>query len=231
MIHASLRALGPIENRAEGLIKTLLSLLGEAGTILAYVDYERTQERPYFDPGHSPACREYGVFAELLRTWPEAIRSLNPGASIAAVGKHAAWLCKDHPLSYGYGKGSPYEKLLELEGKVLLLGSDPDQVTLLHYAEDRAQLPNKRIIHRNEVMRSENSLIELQIEEFDTSRVVLDNMPEDYFAQITRDFIAQAFAQAGLIAEARSYLLPAQKLIGFAIKKMEQEYTTLPPED
>lgn len=46
MVHASLRAVGPIEGRAEGLVRTLRSVLGKQGTLVAYVDFEPTQDIP-----------------------------------------------------------------------------------------------------------------------------------------------------------------------------------------
>ena len=42
MIHASLRSVGAVEERAEGLVDVLLSILGDRGTLLAYVDFEPT---------------------------------------------------------------------------------------------------------------------------------------------------------------------------------------------
>ena len=119
---------------------------------MAYVDYEKTDDVPYFDPSRSPAASDYGVFAEIVRTWPGAIRSENPGASTVAIGARAAWLCADHPMNYGYGKGSPLDKLVEANGKVLLLGSDLDHVTLLHYARtghSAQQTPDSRSTSRS----------------------------------------------------------------------------------
>ena len=90
-----------------------------------------------------------GVLAETLRTWPGALRSRNPGASMVAIGARARWLTADHPYDYGYGPGSPLAKLVEADGSVALLGSDLDQVTLLHLSEHLAELPNKRVVRRD----------------------------------------------------------------------------------
>lgn len=145
---------------------------------MAYVDFEPTESVPNFDAQRSPARSEYGVLPEIIRQWPGAVRSLNPGASIVAVGAKAEWLCADHPLSYGYGPRSPFGKLIDCGGKVLPLGSDHNNVTLLHYAEHCAKLPPKRIIRRVYKVRSVNGVAAVEVEEFDTSEPVVSAMPE-----------------------------------------------------
>jgi aminoglycoside 3-N-acetyltransferase len=219
-----MRAVGLVENRAAGLVQSLIDAIGPEGTLLAYVDYEPTSETPYFDPDRSPACKAYGVLAEIIRRWPGASRSHNPGASVTAVGKKADWFCFDHPINYGYGENTPLARLVEMKGKVLLLGSDLDQVTLLHYAEDRALLPSKRIVSHQYQIMTHGSLRSVQAEEFDTSAPVLSEMPERYFEQITREFIERGGSSSGTVGHAQSYLLPAEELVEFAIEKMEREF-------
>ena len=143
---------------------------------------------------------------------------------MAAIGKKADWFCLDHPINYGYGENTPLARLVEASGKVLLLGSDLDQVTLLHYAEDRARLPSKRVIRAQYQIMTNGSLRSVQAEEFDTSVPVLPEMPERYFEHITREFIERGGASGGTVGHAQSYLLPARELVEFAIEKMEIEY-------
>jgi aminoglycoside 3-N-acetyltransferase len=226
MVHASLRSIGPVEGRGEGVVRALLSVLGDQGTLLAYVDFEPTNDIPYFDPQMSPASPDYGILAEIIRTWPGAVRSLNPGASMAAIGARSEWICSDHPMNYGYGPGSPLAKLVEIGGKILLLGSDFDHVTILHYAEHCAKLPDKRIIRRAEQLLFRDTIVDVVIEEFDTGELVISSMPANYFAQITQQFVNAGNAQAGIVGQAHAVLLPAQEFVGFAIDKMEHEFGT-----
>ena len=86
IVHASMRTIGKVENGAEGLVSQLLSVIGKAETLVAYVDFEPTAFIPYFEPKESPACREFGVLPEVIRLWPGAVRSINPGASVVAIG-------------------------------------------------------------------------------------------------------------------------------------------------
>ncbi|MCB0274511.1 MAG: aminoglycoside 3-N-acetyltransferase [Calditrichaeota bacterium] len=224
MVHASLRAIGEIEGGAEGLVRNLLRVLGNPGTLMAYVDFHPTAEIPYFDPPRSPACPEYGVLAEIIRTWPGAKRSQNPGASVAAIGARAEWLCRNHPLNFGYGPKTPFARLIDAEGGVLLLGSDPNNVTLLHHAEHLAKLPGKRIIKRTDKILQDGGICHVQIEEYDTSQPVISAMPGDYFGRIVKAFLKTGLGKTGKVGNADCALLPADALVRFAVAMMENEF-------
>lgn len=216
MVHASMRAVG---GPARDVVAALLSVVGSEGCVSAYVDFESSDEPMVFDLETSPAAEDHGVLAEVIRRWPGARRSVNPGASVAAVGGRAEWLTADHPMSYGYGPGSPFAKLVEASGKVLLLGSHFDHVTLLHHAEHLADLPNKRVVRYTVRVGVEL----LTIEELDTSEGVVDDMPELYFDRVVRAFLDGGRGLEGRVGGAVSYVLPARELVAFAVEAMERD--------
>ena len=157
MLHVSARAIGWIVGGPNVVLQSLLDVLGPEGTLMMYVGWEDVPDRlenspkewqqayleecPAFDPDTSRANRGYSILAEYLRTWPDASRSNHPEASFAAVGALARWITERHPLQYAYGRDSPLARLCEAEGKVLLLGASLNTVTLLHYAENMANVP------------------------------------------------------------------------------------------
>lgn len=217
MVHASMRAVG---GRAEDVVRALLEAVGPGGTVSAYVDFEAVDDVRGFDLARSPAARDHGVFAEVLRRWPGAVRSHNPGASMAAVGARAAWLCAEHPMNYGYGPGTPLGRIVEAGGAVLLLGSHFDHVTLLHYAEHVARIEGKRVVRYT----VEADGVERTIEEFDTSEGVVDAMPERYFERVVQAFVNEHTVSSGLVGSAQSYLLDARALAAFAADRMERDF-------
>lgn len=234
MAHASLRSVGPMLGGPDSLIGAILDAVGPAGTLLVYTDWNgdyhelfdaegrvpvewRNDVAP-FDAASSRAIPDNGALAELVRTWPGALRSGNPGASCAAVGAQAAWLTADHALDYGYGEHSPFARLVEARGKVLMIGAPFDTMTLLHHAEHKAEVTGKRLI-RYEVPFAVDGRTEWRMcEEFDTSRPVLDGLAEDYFATVVSEFLATDQGMRGLVGKAESVLAPAAEIVTFAVE-------------
>lgn len=224
MIHASMRKAGRLENGADGLIDGLLAAVDVQGTLFAYADFEPTADVPYFDPARSPCMADHGVFPEVLRKRAGTLRSANPGASVLALGARAHDLTHPHPLNYGYGPGTPFERFVTCGGKVLLIGSSLDAVTILHYVEAIADLPNKRLNRYTAAVWDNGEARNLEIEEFDTSDPILDAMPPDYFERLIRAFIASHGIEPKPIGNAPSYLLDARTLVRDAKARMEAEY-------
>ena len=60
--------------------------------------------------------------------------------SLAVIGRYAADLAgRDTPSAFD--PGSAFERMLELDFKILLLGADIQAVSMLHYSEQRLQCP------------------------------------------------------------------------------------------
>ena len=233
MIHAGLRSVGPMLGGPDALILAVLDTIGPAGTLLVYTDWDdgfgdlldpdgtlpaefRDEVLP-FDPIRSRANRDNGAIAELIRTFPGALRSGNPGASCAAIGARAAWFVADHPQDYGYGERSPFGRLVESSGKVLVVGAPLDTVSLLHHAEHKAQIPGKRVVTGQAPLLVEGRVTWCRYEEFDTSDPVVEGLDADYFGTIVTAFLDQGGGRRGRIGSAESVLLPAADLVGFAV--------------
>jgi aminoglycoside 3-N-acetyltransferase len=167
-VHTSLGSLGFVVGGAETLIRALLEIVGKAGTLMmpsqtwknldpsTGVHWEQPEEWwpiirqhwPAYDKQVTPAIG-MGAVAEMFRKWPGAKRSDHPVRSVAAVGKHAEYLTKDHDLSNIFGKGSPVDKLYELDGHILLIGVGYDKNTSLHLAETKANFPTKKFTNES----------------------------------------------------------------------------------
>lgn len=92
-----------------------------------------------YDP-KTTASRGMGTFSEYVRMLPGALRTPHPMQSLAVIGRHAADLASwDTPSAFD--PGSAFERMLELDFKLLLLGADIQAVALLHYSEQRFNVP------------------------------------------------------------------------------------------
>jgi aminoglycoside 3-N-acetyltransferase len=234
LVHAALRCLGPILGGPDTLIDALRDVVGPAGTILGYCDWQLEdevrddpqlrEEIPPFDPLRSRASRENGFFPELLRTTPGALRSANPGASCAALGGRAGWFTADHALDYGYGPASPFGKLVAAGGKTLLLGAPRDTMTLLHHAEHLADIPGKHVRRYEAPILVDGRTVWRWFEEFDTSDPVVDGLADDYFATVVTAFLATGRGRAGTVGAAPSVLAPAAEIVSFAVDWLQRRF-------
>lgn len=232
LVHAALRQVGPILGGPDTLIDALCDAVGPQGTVLAYADWqgeddivdmpELREDIAPFDPLRSRAIRDNGAFPEILRTTPGALRSANPGASCVAIGERAAWFVADHALDYGYGPQSPFGKLVEVDGKTLLLGAPLDTMTLLHHAEHLADIPGKHVRRYESPILQDGEKVWRLFEEFDTHDPVVEGLADDYFAQIVTDFLATGKGRRGNIGAAPSILVRAQEIVPFAVNWLEE---------
>jgi aminoglycoside 3-N-acetyltransferase len=234
MVHAALRQLGPILGGPDVVVAALRDVVGPDGTILAYTDWQgqddieaypdRRSDHPPFDPLTSRAVRDNGFWPELLRTTPGALRSGNPGASIAALGGRAGWITADHPLDYGYGPGSPLGKLVDADGRVLMLGAPPDTMTLLHYAEHISNIPHRIKRHESPLLIG-GQTVWRAFEEYDTSDPPGEpgELPIDHIGQIVEAFLAGGNGSRGTIGAAPSILVRAREIVPFAVSWLERK--------
>lgn len=136
LVHSSMAALGKVEGGPETVIDALIETVGEKGLVAVPTFACKAP----FDRKSSTTA--LGAVPDLLWRRPNAVRSLHPTHSVAAIGNGAEELIKDHEKApTAYGEGTPYYKLAKSGGKILLLGVDQDRNTTLHTAEALAGAP------------------------------------------------------------------------------------------
>ncbi|HZL69471.1 MAG TPA: AAC(3) family N-acetyltransferase [Candidatus Limnocylindrales bacterium] len=140
-VHSSISNFDGFRGGGLDAIAALRRAVGEGGTLLmptlsftgsavAYATKPRV-----FDPARSPSL--VGMLPELFRRSPGVSRSLHPTHSVAAAGPRSEWFLKDHHLAESpCGRGTPYYRLLEAEGKILLLDVGLSSMTFYHTIEE-----------------------------------------------------------------------------------------------
>ena len=242
MVHTRMSAIGWVIGGAETVVRALLDALGPRGTLMAYASWEYhvyapsdwpadhreayLAEPPAFDPATSEAVREHGRVPERIRTWPGALRSAHPEASVVAVGPRARWLTADHPADDAYGPASPLARLVAADGQVLMLGAPLDTVTLLHHAEAIADVADKRRITYRVPVREGDRVVERRFTDIDTSGIALPyerlGPGDDPFAVIAGAALDAGIGVRGRVGAAESHLFPASPLAAFAVAWMEE---------
>jgi aminoglycoside 3-N-acetyltransferase len=244
MAHTRMSALGWVVGGSETVVRALLDALGPGGTLMAYASWEehvyrasdRPEERraayaaepPVFDPATGEVAREYGRIPERIRTWPGAERSTHPEAGVVAVGPRARRLTQTHPPNDGYGAASPFARLVEAGGQVLMLGAPLDTITLLHHAEAIARAPRKRRLTYTVVVATDAGPEERTFTDIDTADGAFPYdelaLADDPFAVIAREALAAGIGTHGQVGHASCHLFPAAELAAFGVAWLEERF-------
>lgn len=142
MVHSSLRAFGQVPGGADTIIDSLYKVLTPEGTLLmpalSYMTVTRRQ--PVFDQLHTPSC--VGIIPETFRQRQGVLRSLHPTHSACGWGKHARTLLAEHPLDHTpCGPHSPFHRLPQFDGYILMLGCGLKPNTSMHAIEELVTPP------------------------------------------------------------------------------------------
>jgi len=139
MIHSSLLKFGIIENGIKGLLKCIVESLAGDTTILMPAFTFGFSESRYWSAKNTKS--EMGALTEFFRKQNGTIRTVHPFHSVVAYGAHAKEFLTCNSLS-SFGRGSPFEKLLELDAYNLSLGTEfIGGATFVHHTEEVCQVP------------------------------------------------------------------------------------------
>jgi aminoglycoside 3-N-acetyltransferase len=245
MVHTRMSALGWVVGAAETVVRALLDALGPEGTLMVYASWGEhvydaddwpaehraayVREPPVFDVATGEVDRDYGRIPERVRTWPGARRSSHPEASVVAVGARAAWLTGQQRDDDAYGAGSPFARLVEANGDVLMLGAPLDTVTLVHHAEAIARAePKRRRTFRVTVQQPGGAVEERVYTDIDTEHGAYPyedlGLPADEIEVIARAALDAGIGVRGLVGEGESHLFGASELTAFAVAWLEERF-------
>lgn len=144
LVHSSLSRLGRVEGGAETAIAALVDAVSPGGTVLFPTLTGSERDGPACPPAmdvRGTPCWT-GRIPEVARTRNDALRSLHPTHSVAAVGAGAARFTAGHESTHTpCDQHSPYYRLVDEAGLILLLGADQTSNTTLHCLEELAAVP------------------------------------------------------------------------------------------
>ena len=150
LTHSSLKSPGITEGGAEGVIAAIEATVPD-GTVVFPTLSQKNFERA-FEDWSLDRPSDVGTITETFRLQAGSLRSDNPTHSVAARGKYAADLVKDHAcgkIRYGvfgdlcFGYESPWQRMFDSRTRygvrcyVLFWGVDSVYNTFKHFAEYR----------------------------------------------------------------------------------------------
>jgi aminoglycoside 3-N-acetyltransferase len=150
LVHSGISNLGKVVGGPKLVFDLIQEIVGEDGNVLYPVFpfgglmYAYLSSKPEFDVKTSPT--KMGALTEYALKAPGGERSVHPTHSILAFGKKSQFFVAEHHLcETPFADQSPFARLLEDSGKILLVGVGLNSTTHFHRIEDRlgAKFPVK----------------------------------------------------------------------------------------
>ena len=208
MVHSSLGQVGWTEGGPITVIEALLDVLGPRGTLVMPAESPQLADpaNPHvFDPQTTPTTM--GAIPEAFRSYPGTRRSNHPLVSVCANGQRAHEITAQHALEFCEGRGTPFEKLYELDAWTLLLGVGFNRCTSLHYAE--SLVPNRR------TMISRFPMIENGVRVW-VEKLSMGTDNGTHFPIVGQRFVERGQVRSGKSAAPMRCCSPTRALVDFA---------------
>jgi aminoglycoside 3-N-acetyltransferase len=147
LVHSALSKMGYVQDGPLTVVESLIEVIGKDGHLLMPTSpnngrqLDFMQSNPVFDVMHSPS--RMGAISEYFRKLPGVKRSLHPTESVACLGPDAEEFVRGHfGALTAYQAHSPFGKVIEKNGKILMIGVTFDNAgTNVHCLEDAVDFP------------------------------------------------------------------------------------------
>jgi aminoglycoside 3-N-acetyltransferase len=228
LTHSSLSSFGQVEGGADAVIGAIIEAVSPGGTVLFPTltgnSELSAQNPPIFDVLNTPCWT--GAIPETARKKPGFIRSAHPTHSVCAFGDRARWFTEDHehcPTPCGFG--SPYDKLTQAGGSILLIGVTHNSNTSMHFVEEIAGVPWH--------MQEGTALATITYADREVAKVPVTlhkyGMPRD-FTRIEPEMLLGGIQVNGRIGESTIRLVKAREMAYLVLARVEEDSSILLPE-
>jgi aminoglycoside 3-N-acetyltransferase len=218
LIHSSLKSVGQVEGRGEGLLGALEDYFRDGLLVLPTMTFRYVdRERPIFSVLDTPSC--VGTLTELFRKRDGVVRSWHPTHSVAAHGPDAAEFVAGHELfDTPCARQSPWGKLWDRKAKILFVGVDLCNNTALHGVEEWVGVPGRlrmdRILLR--VKTPSGRMVDVP------SRLHADAASQ-YYGKLEGIFLKEGIMRCGRLGEASCSLLETDPMIRLVRRFLERD--------
>lgn len=220
-VHSDIRVFGKVvSNDKTTLLRSLVGVLqksvGSHGTlVMPTFSYSFCKNEAYdVRLTHSTV----GALTDFFRSEEGVRRSLNPLFSVAAWGKHADEFMQTPKDSFG--KGTAFDTLRRLGGKILFFGTDLRACTFLHHVEQMHAVPYR-------FMKTfEGSVIDGDKTYHDTCTYFvrpLDGTIENDFAVIEPQLRTAGLLQETVVGSGRLMSVGAKELYDEAMQMLDRD--------
>jgi len=233
MVHSSLSRLGNVQGGASTVIRALIEVLGDNGTLvmpsfpsLGYT-FDYLNKNPAFDVRHTPS--QMGAITETFRKIKGVKRSMHPTDPVCSIGKETKFLLKDHYSQLTpYNQNSPFYKLITLKGKIVLLGTKLDTVTNFHVMEDLIGNFKFPVYHKKQFLVKVRD--EVGVERMVTTKSHDPAMSKKRKCnELEPAFIKDGIMKRFTIGDANCAIIDAEKMHNWLMEKYKEGITMYTP--
>ncbi len=136
LVHSAFRQMGLDGYHPEAVVDDFAEFFHVGTLLMPTMSWRFVRpDTPFFDESSTPS--NTGLLTEIFRNEYSEGRSIHPTHSVSGRGKWADDLLKEHNKSTTpCDKNSPFSKLIDADGLVIMLGVAMDCCTLIHHVEE-----------------------------------------------------------------------------------------------
>ena len=223
--------IGYVDGGSKTIVDALSETIGETGTLLfpsfpaSGRNRDYLEELPFFDVKNTTS--KMGSITEYFRQLDNVSRSMHPTDSVCAKGPLADYYTNSHYAQLTpYNEFSPFRKLCNKRGKILMLGTTLNGAcTNLHTLEDA--LDFKFPVYDEKIYS-----VKIIDSEGKKSEVKTKVHNPEYSARRNCDALKPMFEREnvlinGMIGEAKSMLIDADKMLESMIRNYKEKGVTM----
>lgn len=234
IVHASLSSMGWIAGGPQAVVEALIETVTDTGTIVMPAQSADNSDPSYwmappvpeewhqsireYYPAYHPdltSLRGMGKIAECFHRHPDTVRSPHPAHSFMAWGAYSTEWMSEHPLEDSFGEQSPLGKMMQANVKIILIGTDFDSCTALHYAEYGQD---------TQTTSPQGAAIMIDGQRVWKQYDCVD-MDSDRFPELVRDY--KGTILEGKLGLARTIVTDMRPLVEFGIKWLKEHPVTM----
>ncbi|MDF2987961.1 MAG: family N-acetyltransferase [Eubacterium sp.] len=221
IVHSSLKSLGYMEGGAQGVINSILEIIGPEGTLIVPTLTGKREDSskcpPVFNVLETPCWT--GIIPETVRKLKGAKRSLHPTHSVSAIGRETDYITCGHQFTRSpCDMGSPYFLNAINNGYILLIGVDQESNTSIHSCEELAQVP----------YHLQKEITEAYVTGYDGEKIKIENRlhcwekPETDFNKLDNLYMETGIMRMKQIGNAQVRYIDAGKMFTFTIDLLKK---------
>ena len=201
IVHSGISHVGKIVGGPKAIFELIRDMIGERGHLLFPVFPFNNLMMHYLKAGPSfdvrTAPSKMGALTEYALKVPGGVRSIHPSHSVLAFGPNSSEFASSHHLDNApFAERSPFARLVESHGKILLIGVGLNSTTSFHRTEDRLAERFPVRVYGQETFR-------VACTDWNGQRVEVTTLAHDPFVSRVRDcnLVRTDFLREGVLRE------------------------------